>query len=175
MKKSQSIRLVLLSTASVALGSCGDNGALPQDARFYPTEQACTADLGAATCADAKATADQALVAEAPRFTQRQECEAEFGVGNCETRQTAAGGSFFMPLMMGYMVGNMMVGNRYAQPVYRGKDNSAVMANGGRTFNVGRFDNTGAASAFRPAVGVTEVRRGGFGTTATGFGATAGG
>ncbi len=174
MKKSRSIRLVLLGTASVALSACGDSGAVPQDARFYPTVQECAADLGAAACEEAKAAAERALATEAPRFAQKQQCEAEFGVGNCETRQTAGGGSFFMPLLMGYMVGNMMGGNRYSQPVYRGPDNSAVMSNRGRLFNVGSFGNAGTRSAFRAAPQATEIRRGGFGTTATGFGATGG-
>ena len=173
MKKSRSIRLVLLGSASMALGACGDS-ALPQDARFYPTVQECAADYGATACADAKVAADQALATEAPRFAQKQECEAEFGAGNCETRQTAAGGSFFMPLLMGYMMGNMMGGNRYAQPVYRGQNNSAVVSNRGRLFNVGNFDNAAGRSAFRPATRVAEVRRGGFGTTAPGYGAPGG-
>jgi uncharacterized protein YgiB involved in biofilm formation len=179
MKKSYSIRLVLLGSASVALTSCGDSGAPPKDARFYPTVKECTADYGAKPCEDAKAEADKTQAAEAPRFTQKQQCEAEFGVGNCETRQASDGGSFFMPLLMGYMVGNMMGGNRFSQPVYRGPDNTAVMPNQGRLFNVGRFDNAGAGvgsrPSFRPATHIAEVSRGGFGSTAKNYSNTSGG
>src|SRR3954471_6498594 len=99
MRKSSSIRLVLLGGASVALGACDDGDALPKDARFYPTVAECTAELGAKPCEDAKAIADKTQAAEAPRFSQKQQCEQEFGVGNCESRREAGGGSFFMPMM----------------------------------------------------------------------------
>ncbi len=166
MKKCHTIRLVLLGSAGIALAACDDGGAPPKDAHFYPTVNACTAELGAKPCQDAKAAADRAQTAEAPRFTARPQCELQFGVGNCESRQEAGGGSFFMPLMMGYMVGNMMGGNRYSQPVYRGPDNTAIMPSGGQMLNVGRFDGQGARPAFRPAAQITPVSRSGFGSTA---------
>lgn len=168
MKKSHSIRLVLLGGASVALAACDDGGALPESAQFYPTVNECAADHGAKPCEDAKAVADNTQAAEAPRFSQKQQCEQEFGVGNCETRQ-AGGGSFFMPMMMGYMMGSMMGGSRFSQPVYRGPGNTAVMPSGGRLLNVGRFDNLGGRAAFRPAAQVAPVSRGGFGSTARNY------
>jgi uncharacterized protein YgiB involved in biofilm formation len=179
MKKSHSIRLVLLGGASVALTTCDDGGVQSKDARFYPTVNECTADLGAKPCEDAKAVADKTQAAEAPRFSRKVQCEQEFGAGNCESRQEAGGGSFFMPMMMGYMVGSMMSGNRFSQPVYRGPDNTAVMPSGGRLLNVGHFDSLGAGlgtrPAFRPAAQITEVSRGGFGSTAKSYSNTSGG
>jgi uncharacterized protein YgiB involved in biofilm formation len=173
MKKSHSIRLVLLGSASMALAACDDGRVAASDARFYPTVTECAADLGAKPCEDAKAAADTAHATEAPRFNRKQECEQQFGVGNCETHQAASGGSFFMPLMMGYMMGNMMNRNRYSQPVYRGPGNTAVVPSGGRLLNVGRFDNFGGAAgtrpAFRPTAQLTPVSRGGFGSTARNY------
>ena len=169
MKKSRSVRLVLLGSASAALAACDDGGALPAAAQFYPTVNECAADHDAATCADAKAVADRAQAVEAPRFAQKEQCEQEYGAGNCETRQ-AGSGSFFMPMMMGYMMGSMMGGNRFSQPVYRGPNNTAVMPSGGRMLNVGRFDTLGAGrAAFRPAPQITPVSRGGFGSTAANY------
>ncbi len=169
MKKSRSVQLVLLGSASAALAACDQGGELPTTAQFYPTVNECIADHGAPTCEDAKAAADRTQTAEAPRFNQQQACEQEYGVGNCETRQ-AAGGSFFMPMMMGYMMGNMMGGNRFSQPVYRGPNNTAVMPGRGGLLNVGRFDNLGAGrAAFRPAAQITPVSRGGFGSTAANY------
>jgi uncharacterized protein YgiB involved in biofilm formation len=169
MKKSRSVRLVLLGSASAALAACDDGGALPTNAQFYPTVSECIADHGATACEDAKTVADRTQAVEAPRFNQREQCEQEYGVGNCETRQ-AAGGSFFMPMMMGYMMGNMMGGSRFSQPVYRGPNNTAVMPGRGGLLNVGRFDNLGAGRAgFRPATQITPVSRGGFGSTATNY------
>jgi uncharacterized protein YgiB involved in biofilm formation len=150
----------------------------------------CTAFYDQAACRDAKVAADQAYVAEAPRFANKEECEAEFGAGSCENRQVAAApgqpqeavasnesGSFFMPMLMGYMIGNMMGGNSFHQPVYRGRDGSAVMPNGGRAFNVGSFAGAGTAStpSFRPAAQDTQVARGGLGSTATAFRGTSSG
>lgn len=178
MKKSQSIRLVLLGGASFALASCGQNPLPSEGAKFYPTVEACAAEYGAKPCDEAKQAADKTQLTEAPRFAQKQQCEAEFGVGNCESRQEASnggGGSFFMPMMMGYMMGNMLGGNRFSQPVYRGPDNSAIMPKGGTAYNVGRFDSVGGKPAFRQASQVAAVSRGGFGRTASLYSASAGG
>lgn len=170
MKKSRSIRLALLGSASVALAACGDSGEPPPGALFYSTQRECEILYDAAACKDAVVQAEQVQVAVGPRFSRKEQCEAEFGVGNCETRQAAGGGSFFMPLLMGYMIGNMFDGNRYAQPVYRGPGNSAVVASGGRQFNVGNFTAAGGQTAFRATPQATSTARGGFGTTARGFG-----
>jgi uncharacterized protein YgiB involved in biofilm formation len=180
MKKSHAIRLVLLGSAGVALAACDNGVTLPRDAQFYASANECAADHGVQPCEDAKAEADKAQVAEAPRFNQKQQCEQEYGVGNCEARQeSSGGGSFFMPMMMGYMMGNMLGGRSFSQPVYRGPDNTAVIPNGGRPVNVGRFDNltggSGNRAAFRPAAQVAEVSRGGFGSTSRSFSGTAGG
>ncbi|HEY4135092.1 MAG TPA: DUF1190 domain-containing protein [Alphaproteobacteria bacterium] len=171
MKKSQTIKLALLGGASLALAACGDDGP-PQDARFFADDKECSAVYGDAPCKDAEAKADEVHLTQAPKYEQREQCEAEFGVGNCETRQTAGGGSFFMPLLMGYMMGNMLNGgNRFSQPVYRGRDGSAVMNNNGRLFNVGAFGGgSGRATSFRPATQVAQVSRGGFGGSAARFG-----
>ncbi len=170
MKKSRSIKLVLLGSASFALVACGDDGP-PQDARFFADTQQCAALYDQSICETAKTEAEQKFVAEAPRFTRKEECEAEFGAGNCETQQTAGGGSLFMPMLMGYMLGNALGGNRFNQPVYRGPDNSALTSNGRRTFSIGNFAGTGraAATAFRPSAQPMQVSRGGFGSTSTAY------
>ena len=193
MKKSRSIRLVLLGSASLALAACGDDEGLPTDAKFFSSMSECTAFYDEAKCRDAKIAADQTYAAEAPRFANKEECEGEFGVGSCENHQIAAApgqpqttgqpqnavagssdtGSFFMPMLMGYMMGNMLGGNQFHQPVYRGRDGSAVMPNAGKAFNVGSFANAGssatAAKSFRSAPQITQVARGGLGSTASAY------
>ena len=184
MKKSRSIRLVLLGGASFALASCGDEGP-PKDARFFSNLQECSAIYDTTQCLDAQKQADQTFVAQAPKFTRKEECETQFGAGNCETRQTAdsaqsGGGSFFMPMLMGYMMGNMLGGqSRFNEPVYRGPNNTAItQTSGGKMFNIGNFSGVGrsAASTFRstPATQVGSVQRGGFGGTSTAFRSSAG-
>ena len=197
MKKSRSIRLVLLGGAGLAFTGCGDSD-VPPDAKFFSSLSECTAFYDAATCSKAKISAEQTYAAEAPRFGKKEECEAEFGVGSCENQQVAAapgqtavpgqtpvqpmeassGGSFFMPMMMGYMLGNMMGGNSFQQPVYRGRDGAAVMPAGGKAYNVGNFAGSGSpadAKSFRPAAQVTQVARGGFGSSATAMRSTSSG
>jgi uncharacterized protein YgiB involved in biofilm formation len=164
----------LLGSASLALAACGDEGP-PQDAKFFTDVKECSSVYSDASCREAEEQAKKSIVSEAPRFTRKEECEAQFGAGNCETREAAGGGSFFMPLLMGYMMGNLLSGSRFSQPVYRGPNNSAVMPSGGKLFNVGSFAGTGAgATAFRPAAQVTQVARGGFGSTATAYRSTSG-
>jgi len=169
MRKSRSIRLVLLGSAGIALAACGEDP-LPPDAKFFTDTNECSAAFPTEACQQATAEAQKAAETEAPRFSRKEQCEAEFGVGNCETRQTAGGGSYFMPLLMGYMMGNMMGGNRFAAPVFRGPNNTAVLPNRGQMFNVGRFGATAAGRpAFQPASQVTAVSRGGFGSTAQAY------
>jgi len=176
MKKSSSIRLVLLGSASIALAACGDDGP-PKDARFFSNLQECSAVYDTSQCLDAQRQAEQSYAQEAPKFSRKEQCEAEFGVGNCETQQASAdgqqaasgGSSFFMPMLMGYMMGNMLGGNRFAGPVYRGPDNTAITQNRGKMFNIGNFSGAGrtAASSFQRSSQVAQVQRGGFGSTAT--------
>ena len=201
MKKSRSIRLVLLGGASFALASCGDDGP-PKDARFFSNLQECAAVYDTTQCLDAQKQADQTFAEQAPKFTRKEECETEFGAGNCETKQitdssgnnsggnsstnntgqssSSGGGSFFMPMLMGYMMGNMLGGpSRFNEPVYRGPNGSAITQNSsGKMFNIGSFSGVGrsAATSFRssPATQVGSVSRGGFGSTSTAYRSSAG-
>jgi uncharacterized protein YgiB involved in biofilm formation len=160
MKKSRAIRLVLLGSTGLTLAAC--NQSPPSDATFFSTVEDCIAAKSESTCRDGFVQSEKAFAAEAPRFTQKEQCEAEFGAGNCETRQSAGGtGSFFMPMMMGYMLGNA-----FNRPVYRGPNNGAMMQSGGRFVNVGTFAGAGRTAPFQRAQ-FTPVQRGGFGSTAT--------
>jgi len=46
-------------------------------------------------------------------YTGKQQCEAEFGAGNCESRANPSGGNWFVPLMAGFMMSSAM--NRRSQ------------------------------------------------------------
>src|SRR5690606_18213826 len=140
----------------------------PADARFFSSVQECTAVYSEADCQDAMSRSEAAFVSEAPRYTRKEECEAEFGAGNCETRETGAG-SFFLPMMMGYMLGNA-----FNQPVYRGPGNGAMMRTGGKFYNVGTFAGAGRAASFQPSQ-IARVQRGGFGATASSYRTSSGG
>ena len=158
MKKSRAIRLVLLGSTGLTLAACSQKP--PSDATFFARVEDCIPVKGEAACRDAFAKSEASWAAEAPRFNQKEQCEAEFGAGNCETRQRTGG--FFMPMMMGYMMGS-----RFNSPVYRGPNNSALVQTGGKMFNAGTFAGDGRAAAFQRGR-FTPVQRGGFGSTAAG-------
>ncbi|MBC8944156.1 MULTISPECIES: DUF1190 family protein [Xenorhabdus] len=122
----------------------------------------------------------------APKYATREDCVAEFGEQQCTQAPAQAGvgnqaqaqsssGSFWMPLMAGYMMGRLMGGNSApSQPLFSSKSASSP-ANGkfvdatgksygpatagGRTMSVPK-----TAMAPKPATTST-ITRGGFGDT----------
>ncbi len=135
-------------------------------------------------CTVAFNKAKEEAVKTAPKYASREDCVAEFGEGQCQQAPAQAGvttnaenqssGSFWMPLMAGYMMGRMMSGGMgQQQPLFSSK-NPASPANGkfvdaagksygpavsGRTMTVPK-----TAMAPKPATTST-VTRGGFGET----------
>ncbi|ARD59008.1 hypothetical protein Y71_03405 [Kosakonia radicincitans DSM 16656] len=121
----------------------------------------------------------------APKYATREDCVAEFGEGQCQQTpvqagmtpenqaQAQSGGSFWMPLMAGYMMGRLMGGGAgFAQQPLFSSRNPASPAYGqytdasgkgygaaqpGRTMTVPK-----TAMAPKPAT-TTTVTRGGFG------------
>lgn len=119
----------------------------------------------------------------APKYATREDCVAEFGENQCQQTPAQAGtnaeaqqsGSFWMPLMAGYMMGRMMGGGAgfAQQPLFSPKTPNSpangqfVDASGknygsatsGRTMTVPK-----TAMAPKPATTST-ITRGGFGET----------
>ncbi len=120
----------------------------------------------------------------APKYATREECVAEFGEQQCTQPPAQAGvgtqaqaqnssGSFWMPLMAGYMMGRLMGGSSTpSQPLFTSKSATSPAngkfvdatgksygsaAAGGRTMTVPK-----TAMAPKPAT-TTTVTRGGFG------------
>lgn len=124
MKRSRSVRLVLLGSASaLSLAACDEAKDPLAEGSFFRDPVECARNLDRATCEQAYADARGEHLRTAPAFATREACEAKFGTANCgwqetnaspdqiqEPRQGAApsGGGWFMPLMMGYMMGNLM-------------------------------------------------------------------
>ncbi|WP_275554221.1 DUF1190 family protein [Mixta sp. Marseille-Q2659] len=119
----------------------------------------------------------------APKYATREDCVAEFGEAQCQQAPAQAGtnaeahqsGSFWMPLMAGYMMGRMMGGGAgfASQPLFSSKNPASPM-NGKFVDATGR--NYGAATpgrtmtvpktALAPKPATTRtVTRGGFGET----------
>lgn len=181
MKRSQSIRLVLLGSAGLlALSGC-DQGPDPLARNdFFQSEQQCASVANPDACRQALADARAEHQRTAPAFTSREACEARFGAESCtETtqpplpaqlqdqpggQQTAqSGGSWFLPVMLGYMMGRTTSGFT-SQPVYRDANNTVY--SGRQALGQTRIMPP-------PKAAPSSVARGGFGRTGTGFGTSA--
>ena len=120
----------------------------------------------------------------APKYASREDCVAEFGEGQCQQAPAQAGmapenqaqaqssGSFWMPLMAGYMMGRMMGGGMGAQqPLFSSKNPASPAYGkytdaGGKSYGAAQPGRTmtvpKTAMAPKPATTST-VTRGGFG------------
>jgi uncharacterized protein YgiB involved in biofilm formation len=135
------------------------------EGRTYPTLQACRdADVVPNSECD---TAFNQAQAQAPRFADRQTCEERYGVDQCVPRNQAGGGSFFMPLLTGFVVGQALnnVGNRgYYGMQYAGRYAGGYYGGyqGGRDYVTGRAPDAYDAPA-RVQSRSSVISRGGFG------------
>jgi uncharacterized protein YgiB involved in biofilm formation len=179
MKRSRAITLVLLGTTGlVGIAGC-DQPDPTSAANFYRDQQQCERSKDADACRQAFADARAEHLKTAPAFTNKAECEAKFGVDNCqETKQkpgqtpegapqTASagmGGSWFLPVMMGYMMGRTLNGFG-GQPIYRDTANTAY--SGGKS--MGQVSERYSPPPRAPG---DQVARGGFGKSAVGSAST---
>lgn len=194
MKRSKQITLTLLTGATLVVSGCEQK----EQTRFFADKAACMQTLNDnAACEEAEKQALVQHLQNAPKFTTKEECESQFGADNCVQPEKPAGqgehlqqggGSYFMPMMMGYMMGRMMGGggifggSRYAaEPLYKDRYGNAYTRNRGLAgmFNGNRFESMKKSSvpngAYKPYSGQASseeernnssyTRRGGFGTS----------
>jgi uncharacterized protein YgiB involved in biofilm formation len=148
MKRSRTAALLLMSTAPLLLTACDRSESASREG-LYTSVEACVAQTNDSnTCQQAFAKAQQDAVATAPRFANREACEASYGKEKCAERNDGASHSFFGPLMTGFFLSQMMSRN-------------GVAANGFNSAPAFRDSNGGWQ---RPATGAGGVYRGGAGT-----------
>lgn len=166
MKRSRRLVLTtLMASGGVSLGACGD-GAPPAtqwgdppaveqsadqvDAKSFATLEECKAagDFAPADCDRAYAAAQADNTANAPRFADRQTCEEQHGVEQCVPRNN---GSFFTPLLTGFIIGQALGGGGglFGRPYYRDRYGYNVLNNGSR---LNRNYVTGGYSVNRSAI-----------------------
>lgn len=175
---------VVLGTSAFALAACEeevDTVVLEQD---FDCSAGADLPFGMTTaqCEDLRDAAIEEHQASAPRYDAVDVCEEQHGVGNCQAAEGAGGGSIFMPLLAGYMIGNMMrntsAGAYRARPLVGGSA-GGYLTTDGRT-RVGSLGGTTRVSAraltATPATTIgkpamtraTVSARGGFGGSSTG-------
>lgn len=190
-KRSRTVALTLLGAAAFTVAGCREEQV---DAQAFPDLASCQAAAAsggmftAAECDQAFAEAEQLHVESAPRYDSIAVCEEQHGAGNCgsESEVSSGGsGSIFMPLLAGYLIGNMLGraggGMAAAQPMYRTPDGRFTNATGTSAYssNAGRaqlgsqqFARPAATAGKPPMTAATAASRGGFGSTggSRGFG-----
>lgn len=178
MKRSRSLVLTtMMASGSLSLAACdgpSDIGGRQVDALSYASVAECAAASVISTdqCETAFRQAQQANTENAPRFDNRQSCEEQYGVEQCVPRNN---GSFFTPLLTGFIVGqalNNFGGGYRGAPMYRNRFGEYVGGAGGRMtrdYVTGRTRI--AEGAFDPAARAptrvqsrsSVISRGGFG------------
>jgi uncharacterized protein YgiB involved in biofilm formation len=173
-KRSRKVALVLMiPTASLWLAGCAEEPEITQV--FASAEQCAAFSNPPEACAAEFAKAKELHQQIAPKYLTLNDCENDFGAGNCEIGQQNdnASSSSFMPMMMGFMAGQML-GNMqsshkkyaYTQPLYKSKDdkqNYRTAHNYPVASSAGFTSVRPSAVQIKPA-GV--VKRGGFGAQA---------
>lgn len=108
MKRSRTAALLLMSTAPLLLTACDRSESASREG-LYTSVAACVAQTNdSATCQQAFAKAQQDATATAPRFANREACEASYGKEQCAERSDGGNHSFFGPLMTGFFLSQMM-------------------------------------------------------------------
>lgn len=168
----------LLAASALVITGCEEPKV---DTAIFESVEQCVNEPGMfrEDCERRYAEAKNQHAAVAPKYTSAEDCQADFGAGKCEQApyRTQNGGSVFMPLMMGYMMGSMMGGRGFAgaQPLYRSAqdpnsfrtaDNRKAGATTGRT-------QVSRSALNRPSVKTSTIRRGGFGSSGRRFGSAA--
>ncbi|MBU1435887.1 MAG: DUF1190 domain-containing protein [Gammaproteobacteria bacterium] len=191
IKRSKKAALILMvPTATLLLAGCGSEE--PVQTAVYQNAEECAAFYNPpAECQAEFAKAQQLHAQVAPKYQSKTECETDFGIGNCETPATAAvstdpnapvqqqqqaSSGFFMPMMMGFLAGQML--NRGGagqaapqksvptQPLYKSRDDQGTYRTASNQPVARKSGVTSVMpSQMQPKAG-TVVRRGGFGAQA---------
>jgi len=192
LKRSKALHVSgLMATAAFTMSACDgpvQQTSMPveqaQPVLAYVSLEACKAadEVSDETCDTAFSSAQQEAATTSPRYASRELCEQTWGVGQCNTGSGSDGGSFFTPLMAGFIVGQMLNGGGYrGGPMYRDRDDQYVNGGAGGGY-IGRDWRTGQTTISRRNEATvreapsrvqsrtTVVSRGGFGGGGRGYG-----
>ncbi len=180
-KRSNRVAIAILGAAAFTLAGCRDEKV---DAEAFPDLQSCTdaaargGQFSAQDCETAFAEAETLHAEAAPRYDSLEVCEEQHGVGACGTEagMTQGGsGGIFMPLLAGYLIGNMLGGRSgmsAAQPLYKTSDGRFTNAarsttystnSGAAKLSTSQFTRPATTAGKAPMTRATATSRGGFG------------
>jgi uncharacterized protein YgiB involved in biofilm formation len=177
MKRSKTAALLLMSTAPLLLSACDRSEGAAREG-VYTSVETCVAQTNdRSTCQQAFDKAQKDAAATAPRFANREACEASYGKAQCAERNDGASHSFFGPLMTGFFLSQML---RNGSPMSGFNSSPAFRDSRG----AGKHPPPGGAGVYRGGAGSAMVpinatadhavttSRSGFGTSGSsrGFG-----
>ena len=194
-KRSKKAALILMvPTATLLMAGCSSEE--PVETAVYQNADECAAYYNPpAECQAEFAKAQQLHSQVAPKYQTQAECETDFGAGQCEApttslaqnnstaattdpaapaQQQQASSGFFMPMMMGFLAGQMLNRSGQAapkqsvptQPLYKSRDDMGTYRTASNQ-PVARQSGPVSVlpSKMQPQPG-SMVRRGGFGAQA---------
>ncbi|MFT5172150.1 MAG: hypothetical protein ACI8W7_000314 [Gammaproteobacteria bacterium] len=160
------LRPLVTAIAAVTLSACGSQ----EEVAVVSSVAECSANtkLSRADCESAYKKAQAEAARTGPKYASSRNCEAEFGRGQCRQQS----GGVFMPLMAGFMVGQLL-SNSY-NPVYRYNNmlspnyNRIMTADGGIVGKAGQRSYRVDSDSVKPKPRTTRtISRGGFGAIAS--------
>lgn len=128
MKRSQAVNLVMMGLGLTAVVLLWEGEEDSVAAAAYESVDQCAASgrYSRDACQQAFGEAKDAHQRSAPRYSRREDCEAEFGANACTAlppADAAAPGptaaSLFVPAMAGFLLANAVTSGYAAQPIYR--------------------------------------------------------
>lgn len=162
-KRSSSLKLTTMLAGATALTLSGCDDPSPQaswdpnrgeqvQAFSYKSLEECKVanEVSDTECDTSYAAAQKDDQKNAPRYEARASCEDVYGVGNCVPRgQANGGGSFFTPLLAGFVIGQMLDGGGYRGTGMYRRDDGYYSTYGGR---LGRDYGTGRTTISKSSI-----------------------
>lgn len=162
-KRSSSLKLTTMLAGATALTLSGCDDPSPQaswdpnrgeqvQAFSYKSLEECKVanEVSDAECDTSYAAAQKDDQKNAPRYEARASCEDVYGVGNCVPRGGEnGGGSFFTPLLAGFVIGQMLDGGGYRGTGMYRRDDGYYSTYGGR---LGRDYGTGRTTISKTSI-----------------------
>ncbi|MBT1449671.1 DUF1190 domain-containing protein [Glaciecola sp. XM2] len=170
MRKSFALKPLAVGVAGIMLSACSGSR---EEAIVFTNLDECTDTFPdmQAKCEIAYQQALEEAARTAPKYNTASDCEHEFGANQCR-QYSSGGGSFFMPLMAGYMIGNMMSPRPYYQPMFTSYSRSSpyryrwTTADGMDIGDISKRNHRVRSGAFEKKPAVTRtISRGGFGSS----------
>jgi uncharacterized protein YgiB involved in biofilm formation len=169
LRKHHTVKPIAVSVAAVMLGACSDP---KEEAIVFTGLNDCLEQMPGQEekCEVAYQQALQEAARTAPKYDSARDCEYDFGADRCVV-QRDNGSSWFMPLMAGYIIRDLMSPSFYPQPLFTSYSRHSPyryrwITAGGYDYGDFRYRNLRVNKKYSPPPTVNRtIKRGGFGSS----------